>query len=220
MNGCSRFLGRSLLPCLANTLPFKLPMPNYLYTDESGQKYTLTEQRLQTLIDRGVITPTTPLETDTGHHGLAGQIPGLNFDNVAPPPSARTSEQAYYSPPRYSAAYSQPSENSTGGSILAWLFDCTFQNIRIREFNIRACRIIYTICLIQTILVLIVGTLGMLGQIGWGAEFLILALIGIPCLWITAYLYLFIVRIICEWSIILLDWVSEVTKAARKYNDE
>jgi len=67
-------------------------MPNYLYTDENGQKYTLTEQRLQTLAERGTITPTTPLETDTGHQGLAGQIPGLQFKTAAPSPFAQITQ--------------------------------------------------------------------------------------------------------------------------------
>ena len=35
---------------------------------------------------QGIITPNTPLETDTGHSGLAGQIPGL-FDGLSPPAS-------------------------------------------------------------------------------------------------------------------------------------
>ena len=60
-------------------------MPNYLYTDENGTKYSLPKQRLQTLIDRGVITQNTPLETDTGQIGLAGQIPGLQFNTVFNP---------------------------------------------------------------------------------------------------------------------------------------
>ena len=65
----------------------ELSIPNYLYTDENGTKYSLPKQRLQTLIDRGVITQNTPLETDTGHTGLAGQIRGLNFNTAAMPQS-------------------------------------------------------------------------------------------------------------------------------------
>ena len=54
--------------------------PYYYYTDANGQKYgPLTKERLQTLIKRGAIRQDTPLETDTGHQGLAGQIPGLDF---------------------------------------------------------------------------------------------------------------------------------------------
>jgi len=61
-------------------------MPNYFYTDASGQKQQINDQQLQTLAAKGIITPTTPLETDSGHTGVAGQIPGLNFNTAAPPP--------------------------------------------------------------------------------------------------------------------------------------
>jgi len=58
-------------------------MANYFLTDADGIKQgPLTEERLQTLIERGVITPTTPLETDAGHTGLARQIPGLKFNTA------------------------------------------------------------------------------------------------------------------------------------------
>jgi len=56
---------------------------NYFFIDSDGiRQGPLTPVRLQTLADRGIITPTTPLETDTGHTGLAGQIHSLKF-NVA-----------------------------------------------------------------------------------------------------------------------------------------
>ena len=67
-------------------------MANFFYTDANGQKTQVTEQQLQTLINRGIITPTTPLETDGGHTGLAGQIPCLNFDTVAPSPFAQPTQ--------------------------------------------------------------------------------------------------------------------------------
>jgi len=60
---------------------------NYFFNDEDGiRRGPLTEQRIQTLIERGVITPMTPLETDTGHKAPAGQIPGLKFNVAVPPP--------------------------------------------------------------------------------------------------------------------------------------
>jgi hypothetical protein len=59
-------------------------MPNFYYTDANGQKQGLiTEQHLRALAVQGVITPNTPLETEGGHNGLAGQIPGL-FDGIVP----------------------------------------------------------------------------------------------------------------------------------------
>ena len=69
-------------------------MPNFFLTDANGQKHSLTQQQLQTLAAQGKITPNTPLETDTGHKGLAGQIPGLTFNTVAPTPFAQTAQSA------------------------------------------------------------------------------------------------------------------------------
>jgi len=53
---------------------------NYFYTDANGQQqgpYNL--QGLQELADRGIITPTTLLTTDTGRNGVAERVPGLVF---------------------------------------------------------------------------------------------------------------------------------------------
>ena len=70
-------------------------MPDYLYFyfDANGQKQgpPRTVQQLQTLVDQGIVTQTTPMETNTGHKGVAGQITGLKF-NTAPPPLPHASE--------------------------------------------------------------------------------------------------------------------------------
>jgi len=71
-------------------------MPNFFYTDKNGTKHSLTAEQLQALVHRGTITPNTPLETDTGHQGLAGQIPGLKFPTTVPSPFA---QPAQTSPP-------------------------------------------------------------------------------------------------------------------------
>jgi len=53
-------------------------MTNFYYIDTNGQKQGLiTDQQLKALAAQGAITPNTPLETESGHKGLAGQIPGL-----------------------------------------------------------------------------------------------------------------------------------------------
>ena len=50
-------------------------MPNYYFTDSDGIKQgPITEERLRTLAERGVITANTPLETEGGHKGFAAQI--------------------------------------------------------------------------------------------------------------------------------------------------
>ena len=69
-------------------------MANFFYFDANSNKNgPYNEQQLQSLAAQGIITPTTPLETDAGHKGTAGQIRGL-FN--APPtqsamPTARQS---------------------------------------------------------------------------------------------------------------------------------
>ena len=58
-------------------------MSGYFYTNENGNKYgPMTEQRLQTLVERGAITQLTLLETESGQQTFAGRIPGLNFNNA------------------------------------------------------------------------------------------------------------------------------------------
>jgi len=60
-------------------------MPNWYYTDTTGQKRGLiNNDQLKALVVRGIITPDTLLETDTGKKGKAGQIKGL-FPAVSPP---------------------------------------------------------------------------------------------------------------------------------------
>jgi RNA polymerase subunit RPABC4/transcription elongation factor Spt4 len=62
-------------------------MPNYFYFDQINQKQgPVSEQQLKALAAQGVIGPNTPMETDGGHKGIAGQIPGLFA--AAPPSTA------------------------------------------------------------------------------------------------------------------------------------
>ena len=63
-------------------------MPNFFYLDQNNQKRgPVTDQQLKALAAQGVINPNTPLATDGGHKGTAGQIPGLF---AAPPASPVT----------------------------------------------------------------------------------------------------------------------------------
>ena len=59
-----------------------LPLPkmttNFFYFDQTNQKHGLvSEEQLKELVAQGIIGQHTPLETDTGYTGVAGQIPGL-----------------------------------------------------------------------------------------------------------------------------------------------
>ena len=60
-------------------------MPNFFYFDQNNQKHgPVDDQQLKALAAQGVINPNTPMETDTGHKGTAGQIPGLTFNTATP----------------------------------------------------------------------------------------------------------------------------------------
>ncbi|MDR3233776.1 MAG: hypothetical protein LBT46_08970 [Planctomycetaceae bacterium] len=59
---------------------------NWYYYDNNGTKSRLiSQQELENLVARGIITRTTRLETEGGHKGLAGQVPGLIFPSVPMP---------------------------------------------------------------------------------------------------------------------------------------
>ncbi len=59
---------------------------NYFYIDASGQKAgPVSDEQLKVLAAKGIITAETQLKTESGHKGLAGQIPGLNFPMPTPP---------------------------------------------------------------------------------------------------------------------------------------
>ena len=66
----------TIIPAVPNN---KQPsMPNFFYFDENGYKYGPFDGRqLRELAVQGAVTPNTPMETDTGQKGTAGQIPGL-----------------------------------------------------------------------------------------------------------------------------------------------
>jgi len=61
---------------------------DYFYFDQTNQKRgPVSEQQLKELAAQGLIGPYTPMETDTGHKGVAGQIPGLFPAQGTSPPS-------------------------------------------------------------------------------------------------------------------------------------
>ena len=64
----------------------KKTTPTYHYIDEIGYKHgPIPAQQLQALVDQGIVTPMSQLETDAGHKELAGQIPGLQFKTAVSP---------------------------------------------------------------------------------------------------------------------------------------
>ena len=58
-------------------------MTHYFYFDQTNTKRgPVSEDQLRQLAAQGIIGLHTPMETDTGHKGVAGQIPGL-FPNAS-----------------------------------------------------------------------------------------------------------------------------------------
>jgi len=184
-------------------------MPNYFYIDANGQKHGLVnDQQLQALAAQGVITPNTPLETEGGHKGTAGQIPGLQF-------TPQTAEQTtYYSP--QNRTHSQGNV-TVAGSIMSWLLDFAFRDLRLPVINLWACRIMYVIGCIAAIFGGIVMSFELFyiaGETSGGSVF-----IGIPLTWLGVAFLIIAARLLCEWYIIVFDWIVETTKAARIYSE-
>ena len=194
-------------------------MPNYFFTASDGNRWgPLSEQRLQTLIDQGIITPTTSLETDTGHTGLTGQIPGLNFNATEPIPSTQSAQAI---PQRTRQLYSQQSEKANAGTIMSWIFDFAFRDLRLPVVNLWVCRILYAFCWVGTGLFVILTALALFASAAGGDGVLpryAPAMLAF-CLVVLPFL-LIVVRLILELEIMTVDWLSEATKAARKYNDQ
>ena len=183
-------------------------MPNYFYTDASGQKQgPINEVQLQAMATRGVITPDTPLETDTGHIGTAGQIPGLKFNTVIG--GTKTDQMSIM-------------------SIKSWLFDFAFNDIRLHIINRLICKIIYAISWVSWIvpgLIAISNTLIGLSDGSWSlgdAVAVMVIVTPISYIFATPFILMFIImaRLVCEWYIIMFDWIVETTKAARIYIKE
>jgi len=188
-------------------------MASFFYFDANGGKNgPYNEQQLQTLAAQGIITPSTPLETDGGHKGVAGQIPGLKFNAAAQPPFA----QMVSTPPP--GGTRPPAGISGARSILLWPLDFAFRDIRIHVFILWICRISYAISWLAAACYLLLGTLGLLaGAAGeYGSPLLLLL---IPLLWIGIALGLIVSRLYFELFIVVLDWIVETTRAARLYNE-
>jgi len=128
-------------------------MANYFYIDANGQKRgPLNGSQLQALATRGDITPTTPLETDTGHQGVAGQIPGLKFKSPEPPPFSQMPNSAYSPDAAQIGQAAAQMGKAAGTSVFAWLFDFAFRDIRVHLVVLWICRIAYVFSWIVAVL--------------------------------------------------------------------
>jgi len=179
-------------------------MPNYFYTDENGQKYgPIDVQRLQTLADRGVITPSTPLETDAGHKGVAGQIRDLTF-RAQTAHNAQTLEQAY-----------SQTEDTWFGCMRWGNFD--FSDVRIPQTIRRVCGFIYWSYFFWGVLYGIGLTLLTFLAMGEGVPIVApIFLLLTVSYWLSFILLITIVRLVCEWQIVLMDWLNENRKGGKR----
>ena len=95
---------------------------NYFYLDRNNLQHgPVNEQQLRELASRRVIGPNTSVVTDTGHLGIAGQIPGL-FDAMPSPFSQMP--QATHQP--YQATGFSLDAKQRKGRIHFWTVMCTF----------------------------------------------------------------------------------------------
>jgi len=166
-------------------------MPNYYYIDPNGEKQGLiTEHQLQALATQGIITPATPLETDGGHQGVAGQIPGLNFNAAASPPQMTNLQRVAGAPDR----------------IFSWL-DWTFQDIRLPKNIRRVCGFIYLYLFVIVLCIGILFTMEMFSFIGEMSIFLFVLYISL-C-WMFVAFIVAVARLACELLIVLMNWIVE-----------
>ena len=168
-------------------------MPNFFLTDANGQKHQINEQQLQALAAKGKIQPTTPLETDDGHRRVAGQVPGLNF-NTAPPPFTQTA-QATLPPPNVGREYKS----------IAW-FDLSFWDVRLPKNIHSVCRTFYLCAWVNGIISGLWGSFCIIDSSSTITPFNLFAFIF---LWLSIALAIFLVRIACEWQIVLMDYINQ-----------
>jgi len=200
-------------------------MPNYFFTDANGSRRgPYDEQQLQTLATQGVISSNTPLETEGGHKGIAGQIPGLKFG--APPSRSPVPNSTYtaYSPETTQIIRSASQIGQAAStSVFSWLTDFAFRDIRLHVVNLYTCRVFYVLCWVVSV----IGGLQMTYylfkltsdvSIPFVGNFAIL--FGLPLVWLCVAFSIFVARLYCEFWIILYDWMVETTKAARIYIEE
>jgi hypothetical protein len=192
-------------------------MTNYFYTDTNGRKCgPIDDQQLKVWIAQRIITPQTPLETESGHKGLAGQIPGLVFPRSGP--SFQTAQSAM------NATASMVRQAAERKGIFSWLLDFSFRNIKLPVINLWFCRIVYAIYCIAAILGLIGGTLAMifftLQAISHSPFLFFLGILYVLLLWIVIAIAVIGVRLFLEWEIMTVDWICLTTKAARRFLDD
>jgi hypothetical protein len=193
-------------------------MANYFYTDANGHKQCpVSEQQLKELATKGIIGPRTPMETDTGHKGVAEQIPGLFPAQAAEKMGAEIGRAAGQAALQAGQAAIQIGQAAVKTSIYAWLTDFAFRNMQPETFILWFWRIVYVIgLLLETVLFLSSCGLCVL-LCGSGIEesrgtSLLLLLILLPINCIGFVLGMFFWRFTCEMGIVMFNGIIELAK--------
>jgi TM2 domain-containing membrane protein YozV len=154
-------------------------MPNFIYTGANGQQqgpYSLEE--LQELANQGIITPNTQLQTETGHKGLARQIPGLTFNTTAPHPPTNGGKKGIGSfVQKVAESFESEPESTPLLSRFTYIFLAVIVGILgVHEFYARrfgkgaihlACLAPWILVFIFSIITTLLGTLGIQIKVDW-----------------------------------------------------
>ena len=153
----------------------------------------------------------TTTEPEGGHKENAGQIFCLKINADEP-------HIVHQSVPMAVRTHSQQAT----GSLHSWLCDFAFRDIRIHAINLWCCRVLYIIFWIPAFIVGLWLTFMLFlfatNHFSDNVPYALLAIvIGVPLIWLVVAIFLFIIRLSLEWSIVVFDWMTETTKAARIY---
>jgi len=69
-------------------------MAKFYYTNENGNRVSVTGEQLQLLAKNGMITPFTIIENEEGKKALAGKVEGLTLTEVVQPKPQPTAESS------------------------------------------------------------------------------------------------------------------------------
>jgi len=224
-------------------------MANFYFTDADGTKQgPLTPEQIQALAKKGIIKPDTMLESDAGHTGKAGQIPGLKFPAQATqgmPPSDRQSAPAVDAPKpnTYSVAQVRYRSDTEATSISELLLDRSFRELRPETVFLWIMKIAYFVGVIGLILYTLIQcgstiyeTFAFIFQsiperLKNDAEAIkefnaekrsaFVAMLGaVPYLVICCVLGVFVLRFVSEWLIIIFHYMLVWTIEATKVSIE
>ena len=187
-------------------------MAHFFYFDQLNQKRgPYNEQQLRELAAQGAIGPNTPMETDAGHKGLAGQIPGLKF-----PAQTGGSDEQISAPGLTIVEQFRFRSDTEDTPILSLLSDFSFQELQPETIFLWFTKFAYGTGLILIIL----STFACCGYVIYGAVAVqfsadhvpypgvvsLVLLLALPFICLSGFLLLCWHRFCCEWSVITFHY--------------